>query len=260
MDLIIVAVLIFFVFKYTGLFDAKKFIEENTKYFYLLKESDYEFYLKAKYGTEVNTDVAFMGRIKNGAVAGGAIMLFNVASFSYITFIICIVIGYFVFKMPYNSLKNYYKQHLHEIDMTLPYYLKSLEILIQHYTVPNALLKSIDTAPELFKDGLRELVASINAGDSSVEPYMTFAKTYPVRDSMRMMRLLYRLGLGSNDNKQEQLSMLAKNVSALQNKSREMKYKARLAKMESMTTIMLVVTGGGCMVLMVVSIAMSMFG
>ena len=33
---------------------------------------------------------------------------------------------------------------------------------------------------------------------------MDFARDYPVRDSMRMMRLLYRLSLGSN-RKQEQL-------------------------------------------------------
>ena len=34
---------------------------------------------------------------------------------------------------------------------------------------------------------------------------MEFAREYPVRDSMRMMRLLYRLSLGSNERKQEQL-------------------------------------------------------
>ena len=35
----------------------------------------------------------------------------------------------------------------------LPYYLKSLEILIQHYTVPVAIRKSIETAPDIFKSG-----------------------------------------------------------------------------------------------------------
>ena len=34
---------------------------------------------------------------------------------------------------------------------------------------------------------------------------MAFARRYPVRDSMRMMRLLYRLSLGSQERKQEQL-------------------------------------------------------
>ena len=76
----------------------------------------------------------------------------------------------------------------------LPYYLKGLEILIQHYTVPVALAKSIEDAPDIFKPGLRDMIATIDAGDSSIDPYMEFANEYPVRDSMRMMRLLYRLG------------------------------------------------------------------
>lgn len=43
---------------------------------------------------------------------------------------------------------------------------------MQHYTVPVALARSIDDAPEVFKPGLKELVAKIDAGDSSIEPYM----------------------------------------------------------------------------------------
>ena len=140
----------------------------------------------------------------------------------------------------------------------LPYYLKSLEILVQHYTVPVALSRSIETAPEVFKPGLRRLVDRIEAGDSTVDPYMDFAKEYPVRDSMRMMRLLYRLGLGSQENKQEQLMMFSRTVSNLQNKSREQKYAERLERMEKKTMIMLFVTGGGILLLMLLSMMMMM--
>ena len=131
----------------------------------------------------------------------------------------------------------------------LPYNLKGLEILVQHYTVPVALAKSIDDAPEIFKSGLKDMVAKIDAGDSSIQPYMDFANQYPVRDSMRMMRLLYRLGLGKQEDKQERLLMFSRTVSNLQSKARETKYKERLGKMESQTMVMLVATGGGIMVL-----------
>ena len=133
-------------------------------------------------------------------------------------------------------------------------YLKSLEILIQHYTVPVALTRSLEQAPEMFKPGLRELIASIDAGDSSVEPYMAFAKRYPVRDSMRMMRLLYRLSLGSQERKQEQLETFSRTISALQAKSRETKYKERLDKMEKKTMTMLTATGAGVMIILLLSI------
>ena len=87
---------------------------------------------------------------------------------------------------------------------------------------------------------------------------MDFAKEYPVRDSMRMMRLLYRLGLGSQENKQEQLVMFAKNFSTLQNKAREQKYKERLEKMENMTMQMLMGTGGGILLLLLFSMLQMM--
>ena len=166
------------------------------------------------------------------------------------------LVGFLVFKLDYIDLKNYYKRHLSEVDSLLPYYLKGLEVLIQHYTVPVALAKSIDDAPEVFKSGLKVLVSKIEAGDSSIQPYMDFANTYPVRDSVRMMRLLYRLGLGEQEKKHDQLLSFSKTVSALQMKAREQKYRSRLDKMESMTMVMLVCTGGGGMLLLLVSMLM----
>ena len=136
--------------------------------------------------------------------------------------------------------------------------MKSLEILVHHYTVPVAIAKSIDDAPDIFKSGLRDLTAKINAGDSSIDPYMEFAQEYPVRDSMRMMRLLYRLGLGSQEKKYIQLLAFSKTVSNLQAKSREQKYKERLTKMENKTLTMLVCTGAGTMILLLISIFMLM--
>ena len=116
--------------------------------------------------------------------------------------------------------------------------------------------KSINDAPDIFKPGLRRMVERINSGDATVDPYMEFANTYPVRDSMRMMRLLYRLGIGSQERKQERLMMFSRTVSSLQNKARETKYKERLGYMESQTMIMLVVTGVGVMLIILIAMMM----
>ena len=148
---------------------------------------------------------------------------------------------------------------MHRINLLLPYYLKSLEILAQHYTIPVALRKSIDSAPDVFKKGLEHLCDQIEAGDSSVEPYMEFAREYPVRDSMRMMRLLYRLSLGEQDKKHEQMLSFSKTVSSLQLKAREQKYKARLNTMESQTMKMLLCTGGAALIIMLIA-SFSMIG
>ena len=259
MEILLVGVIIFFVLIYNKKISTKSFLGDNKRLFDTLKEKDYEFLLRAKYGDRiVDVDSLFNKRIRNGMLTMVVVLFVFISNLSFINIIIAIVLGFVVFKSDYSNLKSFYKKHLNEIDSLLPYYLKSLEVLIQHYAVPVALARSIDDAPEVFKPGLKEMIAKIEAGDSSINPYMEFAQMYPVRDSMRMMRLLYRLGLGEQEKKHEQLNAFARTVSSLQNKAREQKYKARLEKMEKKTMAMLVCTGGGTMLLLLVSIFMLM--
>jgi len=234
--------------------DKKRFVHEITPYFEFLKEKDYEFLLKLKYGDEIDSTKMFNKRIKNAGIAFlMAFVIIFLSSIGYIFLLISIIVAFVVFKAEYMSLTGYRKAHMHRINLLLPYYLKSLEILAQHYTIPVALRKSIASAPDVFKKGLEHLCDQIEAGDSSVEPYMEFAREYPVRDSMRMMRLLYRLGIGSQENKQEQLLMFSRTISSLQNKAREQKYKERLEAIEKRTLIMLICTGGGVMAVMMIA-------
>ena len=256
-EIFLIGAILFFILFSNGRISGKKFLDENGGLFSLLKEKDYEFLLGAKYGElVVDVEQVFMARVRNAFIITALLLCFTITNMSFITFIGSIGAGVFMFKLPYLKLKSYYKAHLNEVDSLLPYFLKSLEILIEHYTVPVALARSIDDAPEVFRPGLRELVAKIEAGDASIDPYMEFATRYPVRDSMRMMRLLYRLGLGEQEKKHRQLISFSKSVSNLQLKAREQKYKNRLDKMEKQTMVMLVVTGGGSMVLMLVAMVM----
>lgn len=244
MEFIIIIIILVFIFEYRNLINSNKFVQDMRPYSRLLMEDDYKFLVNIRYGNDANADILFDKRIKLMVFVIVLMLFIFIANFTFINIILALVIGYAAFKLDYVKLKNYYKKHLFDINRTLPYYLKSLEILIQHYTVPVALRRSIATAPEIFKPGLERMVARIEAGDSTVDPYMDFAKEYPVRDSMRMMRLLYRLSLGSQENKQEQLLMFSRTVSSLQNKSREQRYADRLGAMESKTMRMLFVTGG----------------
>ena len=254
MEFILIAIIIIFVLEYTKKINTRKFIGDSEPYFKFLMEDDYKFLLNVKYGENIDIDKLYGTRLRNGFLTIVVLLfVFVLSNPTFINILLSLIIGYIVFKEPYIRLQTYYRKNLFKIDQMLPYYLKSLEILIQHYTVPVALTKSIETSPEIFKSGLKTLVSKIETGDSSVDPYMDFAKEYPVRDSMRMMRLLYRLGLGSQENKQEQLILFSRTVSTLQNKSREQKYKNRLDKMESKTMMMLFTTGGGILLLMLLS-------
>lgn len=265
MEILIVGAIIMFILIYNNTIDKDKLFADNEKYLEALKEDDYEFLVYAKYGESVDVDQLYSKRITSALVAFLIVLVFSISNNSsaeiinsqfFLNLIVACVAFFLVFKSQYSSLKSYYKQHLHEIDIMLPYYLKSLEILIQHYTIPVAIGKSIGDAPDIFKPGLRRMIDRINAGDATVDPYMEFANTYPVRDSMRMMRLLYRLGIGSQEKKQERLMMFSRTVSSLQNKARETKYKERLNHMESQTMVMLVCTGVGVMLVILIAMLM----
>ena len=204
MELIIISAIVLFVIFQTKMVDTDKLFDPDGKFIGILKEKDYEFYARAKYG-DVNINSLFNRRIKNTGIVLIIVIIFLLFNFTVINLIIgALLVGY-IYKSDYLNLKSYYKRNLQQIDQLLPYYLKSIEILAQHYTIPVAISKSINTAPEVFKPGLRDMIAKIDAGDSSIDPYMEFAKNYPVRDSMRMMRLLYRLSIGAQENKQEHM-------------------------------------------------------
>ena len=259
-EILIIGVIVFALMIYNGRISTSKFFGENKGMFEILQEKDYEFLLRAKYGDRVyDVSQVFRKRVFKGLITIMVIIFVFITNLKVLYIILAFVAGYIVFKMQYFDLKSFYKKHLNTIDSLLPYYLKSLEVLVQHYTVPVALARSIEDAPEVFKPGLKDLVAKIDAGDSTVDPYMDFANQYPVRDSMRMMRLLYRLSLGEQDKKHEQMLSFSKTVSALQLKAREQKYKARLDKMEKQTMTMLVCTGGAALIIMLIA-SFSMIG
>ncbi len=257
-EIIIIIILIFVVMTYNGQLSIKDFINDNFFLFRKLKEDDWDFYVKSKYGDNVNPDTIFIKRIRNGLMVSILCIFFFLKELDALKILISFVIGFLIFKIDYLNIKSYYKRHIFQIDSMLPHYLKGIEILIQHYTVPVAIGKSVLDAPDIFKDGLQEMINEINSGNDSIEPYMNFARKYPVRDSMRMMRLLYRLSLGSQDRKQEQMLMFSRTISSLQQKARETKYKARLDKMESKTMSMLMSTGFGVMVLLVLAVLQMM--
>jgi len=257
MEILLVGIIFLFILVKNQKISTKKFIEDNQRAFKGLKEDDYEFLAKATYGNDVDIDKLFSQRVKSGVIVILFLTFMFLSKLNYLNILAVFVAGFFVFKSQYSKLKSAYKRRLHDIELELPKFLKNMEVLIQHYTVPVAIAKSIKDAPIIFKPGLENLTEKINSGDSTIDPYMEFARAYPVGDSTRMMRLLYRLGLGTQENKQERLLMFSRSVSVLQNKARETKYKERLGVMENKTMVMLGATGGGIMILLLISMMQS---
>ena len=72
---------------------------DNQEYFKTMKESDYEFLLKARYGDGIDSDRLFTNRIRDGAIAIVMCIFLFINSLDYTKVIVSIVAGFIVFKM-----------------------------------------------------------------------------------------------------------------------------------------------------------------
>ena len=65
-EVIILGLLLYVMLEYNGSISTNKFIHDNKDLFYKMKEKDYDFYAKAKYGQAVDIDLLFTARLRNG--------------------------------------------------------------------------------------------------------------------------------------------------------------------------------------------------
>ena len=65
MEIFIVIIIIIGTLSYNKTIDFKRFLIDNDNFFKLLKEDNYEFLVRSKYGDNVDIDVLFQKRISN---------------------------------------------------------------------------------------------------------------------------------------------------------------------------------------------------
>ena len=67
-EILIIGILVFTILTVNGYVKPNKFIYDNQDLFMKLKETDYDFLVKAKYGDGVDADVLYQKRIKTGMI------------------------------------------------------------------------------------------------------------------------------------------------------------------------------------------------
>ena len=83
MEIVIIAVILLFILVYNNTIDKDKFINDNKKYFEILREDDYDFLVYAKYGDSATPNVLFQKRITY------AIAVFFIFMFLFVITFIC---------------------------------------------------------------------------------------------------------------------------------------------------------------------------
>ena len=103
LEIILIAILIFVVMTYNGQISIKDLINDNFFLFRKLKEDDWDFYVRAKYGESVSPDTIFIKRIRNGLLVIVVCLFFFLSDLSAIKVLISFVLGYLVFKVDYTN-------------------------------------------------------------------------------------------------------------------------------------------------------------
>ena len=96
----------------SGQISVTQLISDNEALFRKLKEEDWDFYVKAKYGNLVNPDILFNQRVRNGVITLFIVMIAFIGKMSAITLVISLAAGFGVFKFSYMDIKSYYKKHI----------------------------------------------------------------------------------------------------------------------------------------------------
>ncbi|MFI3284136.1 MAG: hypothetical protein R3Y57_03530 [Erysipelotrichaceae bacterium] len=208
---------------------------------HLFVEKDYFFY------QEKRNLSPFKQRVTTSLIGGALIYLLSYR-LDYM-----IIGGVISYKLYYEYTKSQYKHILKQANQLFPYYLNNLAVFIQQLPVVNALQKSIDYAPELFKEDLEILVDEIYYHPDQLQPYLNFASKFKEIDDLnRIMRTLYNLNKNAGNKE-----MMITSLSKLTNEKLSTQYKEDLeGKLSSQQVIpySLFIWLGIVMVVMIASI------
>ena len=80
MEIFIVIIIIIGTLSYNKTIDFKRFLIDNDNLFKLLKEDNYEFLVRSKYGDNVDIDVLFQKRISNAVLVAILFMVLFLTS------------------------------------------------------------------------------------------------------------------------------------------------------------------------------------
>lgn len=196
MNIIFWLLIIVYLIYLANLFDQQK--RKTTKILICLQEDDYIYLLKSLYGTKYK--VLIKKRIVNCFVATLLLVLLDYPNYSQILISKLILVNVLVYKAHYWYIKQKWKNQLSKAVKAFPYYLNTLNILIEENAINLALLKSIDYAPLIFKQDLNELVWQLHHNPRDFKPYRQFIKQFPqISDLNRIMRNLYTISIDAGN-------------------------------------------------------------
>ena len=131
-------------------------------------------------------------------------------------------------KLNHRVMKKYVTR---EIEKEFPYWLMQLSLLLQTENVQVSLYKSYDSAPEVLKPALRELIDGLKQAPDSIEPYIGFLKDYTLPEIHSAMKMLYSISEGSGGDARVQIADIIRRNQRLMDRAERMKNEDAIAGM-----------------------------
>ncbi|MCR5099127.1 MAG: hypothetical protein K6B14_09290 [Lachnospiraceae bacterium] len=131
-------------------------------------------------------------------------------------------------KLNHRVMKKYVTK---EIEKEFPYWLMQLSLLMQTENVQVSLYKSYDSAPEVLKPALKELIDGLKYAPDSVEPYISFLRDYTLPEIHSAMKMLYSISEGSGGDARAQIADIIRRNQRLMDRSERMKNEDAVAGM-----------------------------
>ncbi len=129
------------------------------------------------------------------------------------------------------------------IKMAFPKWIHDLTILLQTYTVPVAILHSLETAPFVLIPEIEALLQRIKEEPSEMRTYLQFLEKFDLPEVRSTMQVLFAMTETGNGDVTLQLGNLTKTNQKLKNESEKLKHQEILAGMGMLVGMPSVVAG-----------------
>ena len=103
-EIILIAIIVFGIMTVTGQISINQLISDNQMLFMKMKEKDWDFYVRARYGNNANSDILYNKRIKNALIAMVLLLFILIKDLNSVKVLLIFVAGYFIFKIDRKSV------------------------------------------------------------------------------------------------------------------------------------------------------------
>ncbi len=136
------------------------------------------------------------------------LIFFPLLNFSFYYFFFILILIFQAYKKPYYKLKKIHKENLSLIRYQFPIWLRQIQILLHNNNVLIALKLSSDSAPNIIKNDLLELIENLESDPNNIEVFIDFMSHYKLSEIDRAMKLLYRTYIVDKEESSKQLNRM----------------------------------------------------